>query len=103
MLSLLRKDSIHIMSRMVNRLAFIALAAMGLPLTAQWLNYKEPGIPRGKDGKANLSAPVPRLAGGKPDFTGVWMVEPSTREEYRKLLGDGFETFDVPGNEVTML
>jgi len=34
------------------------------------------------------------------------MVEPTTREEYRKLFGERFEAvaaLDVPGNEVTMV
>jgi len=36
-------------------------------------------------------------------LTGVWMVEPSSHEEYRALLGDGLETLDVHGNDITML
>jgi hypothetical protein len=88
---------------MTYRLAVIVLATTGLPVMAQWLNYKETGVPRTKDGKVSLSAPAPRTSNGKADFSGVWMVEPSTHEEYRKLLGDNFETFDVPGNEVTGL
>lgn len=83
-------------------LTIIALTSACLPLSAQWLNYKESGVPRTKDDKVNLSAPAPRV-NGYPDLSGVWRVEPSTREDYRKLLGDGFETFEVPGNEVTQL
>jgi hypothetical protein len=40
--------------------------------SAQWINYPEAGVPRGVDGKVNLAAPVQRLAGGKPDLSGVW-------------------------------
>ena len=50
----------------------VAAALLSRPLTAQWLNYKTPGIPRTPDGKANLSAPAPRTADGKPDLSGVW-------------------------------
>jgi hypothetical protein len=41
-------------------------------LTAQWLNYPTPGIPRLPDGKPNLSAPAPRTSDGKPDLSGIW-------------------------------
>lgn len=41
-------------------------------VSAQWLNYPAPGIPRRPDGKPNLSAPAPRAADGHPDLTGVW-------------------------------
>ena len=84
---------------MINKVLAIVLATVSVPLTAQWLNYPDPRIPRTKDGKPNLSAPAPRV-NGKVDLTGVWMVEPSPREEYRRLLGDGFEAFDVPGNDI---
>jgi hypothetical protein len=45
---------------------------LSVPLAAQWLDYKAPGIPRTPDGKPNLSAPVPRTADGKPDLSGIW-------------------------------
>jgi hypothetical protein len=41
-------------------------------VSAQWLNYPAPGIPRLANGKPDLSAPAPRAADGKPDLTGVW-------------------------------
>jgi hypothetical protein len=46
-----------------------------VPATAQWLNYKTPGIPRLADGKPNLSAPAPRTASGTPDLSGIWAAE----------------------------
>src|SRR6476661_9775515 len=43
-----------------------------VPLSAQWLSYPTPGIPRTPDGKPNLSAPAPKTADGKPDLSGIW-------------------------------
>lgn len=54
---------------MKNVVIVIALAVT--PLAAQWINHPTPGIPRTKDGKANLSAPAPRTRNGHPDFSGT--------------------------------
>jgi len=54
------------------KIKLFAAALLSVPLAAQWLTYKTPGIPRTPDGKPNLSAPAPRTADGKPDLSGVW-------------------------------
>ncbi|MGA2214207.1 MAG: hypothetical protein ABSH31_13105 [Bryobacteraceae bacterium] len=52
----------------------IIVTAFVTPLGAQWAQYRTPGIPRGADGKPDLSAPAPRTAEGKPDLTGLWQM-----------------------------
>ena len=52
----------------------LACAISG-PLSAQWLNYPTPGMPRTADGKPDLSAPVKIAADGHPDLSGVWSAD----------------------------
>src|ERR1700693_3556561 len=65
----------------------VLFLAAALAADAQWLNVPSPGTPRTKDGKPNLSAKAPRLA-GKPDLSGVWQVEPAAKGEIERMLGD---------------
>jgi hypothetical protein len=75
----------------------------GLDATAQWLNYKTPGVPRTSDGKPKLDAPAPRDAWGHPDLIGIWMHELTSVDEVRRLFGprvDELRKVDAPGMEI---
>jgi len=82
------------------RVTAILLITMTLPLAAQWLDHKEAGTPRGKDGKANLTAPAPRM-NGKPDLSGVWQAERTPDSEFRQALGEEFASQQVDLNDAT--
>lgn len=82
---------------------FVILAVFSASLHGQWLNYRTPGTPRLPDGTPNLKAPAPRALDGKPDLSGVWMHEPGTAAEMKRVFGSRFEEtvkLDVPGMEL---
>ena len=83
----------------------LLVLAFGLSTAAhaQWLNYREPGVPRTPNGKADLTAPPPKDPSGKPDLSGVWMHETTTSAEMRRLYGSVIDEaikVDAPGMEI---
>jgi hypothetical protein len=84
------------------RLWTLALV-LSLPAPAQWLNFREPGVPRTPDGKVDLTAPPLKDPSGKPDLSGVWMHETTTVAEMRRLYGSVIDEaikINVPGMEI---
>ena len=83
---------------MTKTIGAIFLVAVSTPLAAQWLIYRDPGIPRTRDGKPNLSAPAPRASNGRPDLSGVWQAESTPSDEMKRLFGD-VSALSVPGDD----
>src|SRR5216683_4712981 len=65
------------------------LSAAFAPVSAQWLHYPTPGMPRTPDGKPNLAAPAPKTPDGKPDLSGIWTAPED--KYFRDLGADGVE------------
>jgi hypothetical protein len=72
----------------LQRLVISFIVACILPcVSAQWQDRPDPVTPRTRDGKANLTAPAPRI-NGKPDLSGVWQSQRPTFAELSKGPGD---------------
>ena len=84
------------MRRIILLLVF-SVAAMSLPANAQWLNYRNPKIPRMADGKPNLKAPAPKLPDGTPDLSGIWAAP--NGKYLANLAADGIEVQMQPWAE----
>ena len=58
----------------MSRFALAAAGAVTLSVTlgAQWPAFRSADLPRGADGKVDLTAPTPRMPDGTPDLSGVW-------------------------------
>ena len=71
----------------------VVLLSMFVPLSAQWLHYPTPEVPRTPDGKPNLSAPAPKMPDGKPDLSGIWVAADN---RHLADLADGAEVPMLP-------
>jgi hypothetical protein len=66
--------------------------ALSAPASAQWRNLPSDGVPRGADGKPDLSAPAPKTKDGKPDLSGIY----STNIRYFNNLAVDIGLDNVP-------
>src|SRR5215467_5638118 len=73
---------------------FIALMVLiCTPVHAQWTKVPAAAVPRGPDGKPNLTAPAPRLADGHPDLSGIWE---SAGGVYNQNLAKDLKPEEIP-------
>src|SRR5262252_1998547 len=82
----------------------LPVAVVGVvPLSAQWVSYRDSAVPRTRDGKPDLRARTPLTRDGKPDLSGVWMHELTPAAEIRRLFGPSIDDrikVDAPGMEI---
>ena len=88
---------------MIHRVG-LAIAICALSVSAQWVNYPTPHMPRTPGGKPNLAAPVPKATDGKPDLSGFWQRMRNPRERTPVLaVGPNLEDFMRPGEKIPPL
>src|SRR5665213_3233 len=73
-LALLRRVGTEWLSQVASVAVFTLLSSLLAPthLGAQWVKYPTADVPRKADGSVNMFAPAPRMADGKPGFSGIW-------------------------------
>jgi hypothetical protein len=83
-----------------HRITIVIALAAAVTVSAQWAKVLTPGIPRTKDGKADLSAPAPKKADGKPDISGIWQVNGKYLQNIAADLKPGEVPFQPWAEEV---
>ncbi len=71
----------------------VVIVIMVAPAAAQWVKVPPPSIPRGPDGKPNLTAPAPRAADRRPDLSGIWEA---ISTKYLDNLAADMKPEDIP-------
>lgn len=72
---------------------------------AQWIGYPTRDVPRNADGSVHMTAPVPRMANGKPDLSGIWISDRTPEGEETPSSVDNIQSsrqmanlgIDIPG------
>jgi hypothetical protein len=86
----------------VKRISIVVLLILAALASAeaQWLQFRDPRIPRTRDGRPNLSAPTPRV-NGRPDLSGLWQAERTPIREFVRVLGPQLLQLQPDVNDVT--
>jgi hypothetical protein len=87
------------MLRLASTVALLAASALTC-VQAQWLDHRDPKIPRSADGRPNLVAPAPRV-GGRPDLSGVWQAERTPPDEFARVMGPSLLDLQVDISDIT--